>query len=240
MNRLIIYSGKFSVALFLLFIVTGCPPSPEKVKWAILEQKHQELNEKFEKLFNRSMNKQKTDLVFNDVVKNGTTHTIYLDLKPGITTSDWQEDVMNFQQELKQTHTNYQAIEVNDYRGSGFLFTPENLDIYEKSLKLFQRNLNQIKENRIADLYKTVRNADLKYEILKELFDFVKVTGFDEFKLVCYPSDDTFDYQQVVFCLNANETSKLYFSYFKANSGIVLRSIDLNDIPIRNNFPPNL
>lgn len=240
MNRLIIFSGKLSVAVFFLFIVTGCPPSPEKVKWAILEQKRQELNEKFEKLFNRSINKQKTDLIFNEVVKNGATHTIYLDLKPGITTSDWQEDILNFQKELKQIHTNYQAIEVNDYRGPALIFTPENLKVYEKTLKLFQKNLVQIKENRIADLYKTVGNADLKYENLKELFDFVKVTDFDNFNLVAYPSDDALDFEQVVFCLNANKTSKLYFTYLKTNPGIVLRSIDLNDIPFENNFPLNL
>lgn len=216
--------------LVTMQLITGCP-SPRKIEKAIQLNENLNLHDKFEKLFNQSINEQKSDLIFSQVVDSEFKPVIYLDLEPETTNPDWQEDIVSFQRKLKQTHTDYQSIEVNDGRGPGFLFIPKNFEVYEKSYKLFEENLDQIKENRIADLYKTMGNTDLKYETIKELFDYVKVTNLKKFRLVLYPSDDVFDYERVVFCLDATETSKLYFSYVSMESALVLYAIDLNNGP---------
>ena len=230
MNHLLTNIFKSSLAFLILSLLTACL-SPTKVKKVIQMSEDVKVYEKFEKLFNQSVNKQKTNLLFSGAVDHKFGTTIYLDLRLGMANSNWVEDVMKFQKKLNQTQTDYQFIEVNDGRGPTFVYIPENLKVYELSYKLFQENLDQIKENRIADLYKTMGNTDLEYATVKELFDYVNVTNLKEFELVLYPSDDVFDYERVVFCLNATKTSKLYFSYVSIKSELVLYAVDLNDGP---------
>lgn len=220
-----------SISIVLaMTLLTACP-SPSKIKKALEMNKELEFRAKYEKLFNESVNKQESDLLFYDAIYYKFGTAISLHLKDTLTNDNWQEDLMHFQRKLKQAKTKYGVIDVYD-RGTRHRYIAENLEIFERSAKLFEENLTQIKQGRIEDLYKTMGETVLSYETVKELLDYVKVTKFDDTRLIAYPSDDIFGNNRIAFCLKVNSKTSLYFSYIVIESeGLVLRSIDLNNYP---------
>ncbi len=218
-----------SVSIVLVMnLLTACP-SPSKIKKALEMNEKLEFRAKYEKLFNESVNEQESDLLFYNAIYYKSGAAISLHLKDTLTKDNWQEDLMHFQRKLKQTKTKYGVIDVYD-RGTYHRYIAENLEVFEQSAKLFRENLAQIKEGRIEELYKTMGETALSYETIKELLDYVKVTKFDDTRLIAYPSDDIFGNNRVAFCLKVNSKISLYFSYISRESeGLVLRSIDLNN-----------
>lgn len=213
------------ISLFLLvFLLTACP-SPGKIKKAMELEEEWKFQKKFERLFNQSVNKQKTELLFSSVVKSPGP-TIHLNLKHNITTVDWLEELRVFQTKLKQTHTEYLAVVINDDSGQSYSYTPESLAFYEKTYNLFKKNLQQIKEGRIEDLFKTMSQTKQEFKEIKGLIDYVQITNFHKTKLACYPSEE--EYQKMAFCLEQEENTKLYFSYIQTESEISLFRIDFN------------
>jgi hypothetical protein len=209
-----------------MVLLTACP-SPGKVKKALEMTEKIAFQKKYEKLFNESVNEQKSDLLFYGAIYYKFGTAISLRLKDSLTDGDWQEDLMHFQRKLRQTKTKYGVIDIYD-RGTYIRYVSGNLEVYERAAKLFQRNLAQIKQGKIEDLYHTMGETTLKYETIKELLDFVQITQFDDTKLINYPSDEIFRNNQPAFCLKVNANINLYFSYESTKSGLVLRSIDMN------------
>lgn len=219
---------KLSFVVLGTILLTACP-SPVKVKKALEMNKKLEFRAKYEKLFNESVNAQESDLLFYGAIYYKFGTTISLHLKDTLTDDNWEEDLMHFQRKLKQTKTNYGVIDVYD-RGTYHRYIARNLEMYERSAKLFEENLTQIKRGRIEELYETMGETRFDYGTIKELLNYVEITKFDDTRLVTYPSDDIFGNDRVAFCLKVSPRISLYFSYISRESeGLVLRSIDMNN-----------
>lgn len=218
-----------SVSIVLSMILLTACPSPAKMKKAIEMNEKLKFRAKYEKLFNESVNEQESDLLFYGAIYYKFGAAISLHLKDTLTDENWQEDLMHFQQKLKQTKTSYGVIDVYD-RGTYHRYIAKNLEMYERSAKLFEENLTQIKQGRIEELYKTMGETRFEYGAIKELLDYAEITKFDDTRLVAYPSDDIFGNDRVAFCLKVSPKIRLYFSYMlRESEGLVLRSIDMNN-----------
>ena len=219
---------KLSSVILTTILLTACP-SPGKMQKAFETQEKLEFQEKYETLFNESVNEQKSDLLFDYAIyyKSGATITLYL--KDSLADNEWLEDLMHFQRKLRQTKTKYQVINIYD-RGSLRQYVSRNLEMHDQASELFQKNLNQIRQGKIEELYETMGETSFEYETIKELMDYVKVTKFDDIKLIDYPSDEIFANDRTAFCLKVSSKISLYFSYISRESeGLVLRSIDMNN-----------
>lgn len=229
---------KLFTYLVVLFAVTSCL-SPEKINKAIQMSESQQLHEKYKALFDRSLKNKKSDLEFMGVSEDATPNIVlFLETEP--TNMEWQEVILNFQKTLRKTNTKYNAIEINEPARPSIVYTEKCLIVYFDALTLLEKNLDQIKMGKIKELYQTMDTTNVRFSQIEELFDYLKITHFGKEKLMIYPSDDYYTEKRTVFKLHVSEKTNLFFSYFDTNSGTILRSIDLNDIPIENNFLPNL
>ena len=216
---------KLSSAILVTILLTACP-SPTRMKKAFEMQEKIKIQEKYENLFNESVNEQESDLSFFDAVDDKFGATIYLDLADSLENSDWQEDLMHFQRKLRQTNTRYEVISIYE-KGRYSYYVSGNLEMYELYTELFQKNLMQIKQGKIEELYQTMGNTKLKYETIKELLEYVKVTRFDDTNLIAYPSHGAYGNNTAAFSLVANSRITLCFSYDSTELGVILQAIDL-------------
>lgn len=224
--------------LFILFTAFSCL-SPGKIDKTIRMSEAQQLNKKYEALFKRSLKNKKSDLLFFGISNNSKKEIMFF-LEGHPKNGAWQEGILNFQQILKRTNTPYNSIIINEVTRPSIVYTAKSLEVYSEALELLRRNVSQIKTGQMDELYKTMDTTHVRFSQVKELFDYLKITEFKEEELMIYPSDDYYSEKRTVFKLNASEKTNLFFSYYRTKSGTILRAIDLNDVPIENNFPLNL
>lgn len=220
---------KLIILLISIISLAACIPNPSKVRKIVELTEHQKLHDKYELQFEKCFDSKKTDLTFVGLSEKPAI-TIYLDLNPESKSTDWQESLLCFQKRLPKIGLNYQDIAISDGRGPDFRYSSKCVGRYDKAFKLFNRNLEQIKENRIDDLCSTLADKQVKSKSVKDLFAYITVTDLKDTELFAYPSDDIFGDNRIIFKLEASKNTTLYFSYIMHEEQVFLTSIDLNNI----------
>lgn len=224
-------NDKFKLINLLVYVVslTACIPNPKKVENLIELHENEKFQNKYESLFKKCVDSKKTDLTFVGLSEKPAV-TIYLNLNPESKNTDWQESLLCFQKKLPQIGLKYQDIVISDGRGPDFHYSSKCVESYDKAFKLFNQNLEQIKENRIDDLSNTMGYTRVKSESVSELFNYITITNLKDAQLMAYASDEVFGDDRTIFKLEASKNTTLYFSYVVREDQVYLTSIDLNNI----------
>lgn len=225
---------KLMLLFVLMHLVSACP-SPHKIKEIIKLSKHQKRSEQYESVFKNCFGTKNSDVMYGGITEDKEP-VVYLDLNPDSKSTDWQISLICFQRSLSRKRLNYQVIEVADGRGPNFPYTKTCLEHYDKAFALFTRNVEQIGNNEIDDLWNTMNYTRATEKAIKELFAYIRIENLKDGELIFYPSDEVLGDDRIVFKLKISENATLYFSYKIKEEQAWLTAVDLNNSPSQSNF----